>query len=69
LDLLAKCSTPRYVVFNEVLLTSAKFMRDITAVEPGWLSELAPHFYDYKITPDAGSGGSAGGRAAKKPRV
>lgn len=39
---------PPYVIFNEVLLTSQKYMRDITAVEAGWLSELAPHFYDFK---------------------
>jgi ATP-dependent RNA helicase DDX35 len=39
---------PSYVVFNDVLLTSAKYMRDITAVEPAWLSELAPHFYEFK---------------------
>ena len=40
---------PKYVIFNEVLLTSAKYMRDISAVEPGWLSELAPHFYEFKV--------------------
>ena len=40
---------PTYVVFNEVLLTSAKFMRDVTGIEAEWLSELAPHFYDFKV--------------------
>ena len=39
---------PPYVIFNEVLLTSECFMRDITAVEPEWLSELAPHYFQYR---------------------
>lgn len=39
---------PPYVVFNEIMLTSDKYMRDISGVDPEWLSELAPHFYSYK---------------------
>ncbi|EDQ86008.1 uncharacterized protein MONBRDRAFT_33958 [Monosiga brevicollis MX1] len=38
---------PAYVIFNEVLLTSANFMRDISGVEASWLSDLAPHYYAY----------------------
>lgn len=47
---------PAYVVFNEVVLTDNCYMRDITAVEPEWLSELAPHFYRYRpeMEQDAG---------------
>eukprot|EP00041_Stephanoeca_diplocostata_P017929 m.370903 g.370903 ORF g.370903 m.370903 type:complete len:708 (+) comp20863_c0_seq3:146-2269(+) len=40
---------PSYVVFSEVLLTSQKYMRDISGIDPEWLSELAPHFYDFKV--------------------
>ncbi|XP_061429357.1 probable ATP-dependent RNA helicase DHX35 [Lethenteron reissneri] len=36
---------PQWVVFNEVVQTSRFFMRDVTAVEPAWLTELAPHFF------------------------
>ena len=39
---------PRYVVYNEVVLTSQNYMRDITEIEPEWLAELAPHYYEYK---------------------
>lgn len=39
---------PKYVVFNEVILTSEAFMRDVTAIEPEWLTELAPHFYEIR---------------------
>ncbi len=33
------------VVFGEVLQTTQLFMRDITIVEPHWLEELAPHYF------------------------
>uniref|UniRef100_A0A915K2G2 DEAD-box helicase OB fold domain-containing protein n=1 Tax=Romanomermis culicivorax TaxID=13658 RepID=A0A915K2G2_ROMCU len=32
------------VIYNEVLQDS---MRDITVIEPEWLYELAPHFYEF----------------------
>ncbi|XP_076311374.1 putative ATP-dependent RNA helicase DHX35 isoform X6 [Tachypleus tridentatus] len=39
---------PQCVVFSEVLHTSKEYMRDVTAVEPSWLCELAPHYYQYR---------------------
>eukprot|EP00730_Choanoeca_flexa_P015411 TRINITY_DN7072_c0_g1_i1.p2 TRINITY_DN7072_c0_g1~~TRINITY_DN7072_c0_g1_i1.p2 ORF type:complete len:700 (+),score=155.52 TRINITY_DN7072_c0_g1_i1:57-2156(+) len=38
---------PAYLVYNDVLLTSANYMRDVSMVQPHWLSDLAPHYYDY----------------------
>eukprot|EP00058_Branchiostoma_floridae_P019398 XP_002604888.1 hypothetical protein BRAFLDRAFT_264370 [Branchiostoma floridae] len=38
---------PGWVVFNEVLHTSKQFMRDVTVIDPSWLYELAPHYYEY----------------------
>ncbi|KRZ52360.1 putative ATP-dependent RNA helicase DHX35 -like protein, partial [Trichinella nativa] len=35
---------PKWIIFNEVMQDS---MRDITAIDPEWLYELAPHFYEY----------------------
>lgn len=40
-------SQPKWVVFNEVLHTTKEYMRDITVIEPCWLYELAPHYYEY----------------------
>eukprot|EP00040_Diaphanoeca_grandis_P016307 m.84087 g.84087 ORF g.84087 m.84087 type:complete len:711 (-) comp25707_c0_seq2:27-2159(-) len=40
---------PKHVIFGEVLLTTQKYMRDISAIEGEWLAELAPHFYDQKL--------------------
>ena len=34
-----------WVVFQDVLHTSRAYMRDVCAVEPDWLCELAPHYY------------------------
>jgi hypothetical protein len=30
-----------------VQLTSQNFMRDVLAIQPEWLAELAPHFYRF----------------------
>ena len=38
---------PKYVVYLEVQLTSEHFMRDLTAIEPQWLAEVAPHYYKF----------------------
>ncbi|KAG2231385.1 hypothetical protein INT48_004420 [Thamnidium elegans] len=39
---------PKCVVFHEVVETTQAYMRDLTVIEPEWLAELAPHFYEYK---------------------
>lgn len=39
---------PEWVVFHEVMLTTKEYMRDVTAINPNWLAEIAPHFYVYK---------------------
>jgi len=40
-------TVPEWVIFHEVVLTSKEYMRDVTSIEPIWLFELAPHFYEY----------------------
>jgi len=39
---------PQHIIFHEVLVTSKQYMRDVSAIDPAWLPELAPHFYSYK---------------------
>lgn len=41
---------PKWVVFFELVLTTQEFMRQVIAIEPEWLLEIAPHLYDGKIT-------------------
>lgn len=36
---------PEYVVYHEVVMTSKEYMREVTAIEPKWLVEVAPRFF------------------------
>lgn len=41
-------------MYNELVLTSAEFMRSCVEIKPEWLSEIAPHFYSVAdVTDDA----------------
>uniref|UniRef100_A0A6G1S622 RNA helicase n=1 Tax=Aceria tosichella TaxID=561515 RepID=A0A6G1S622_9ACAR len=39
-------TVPRWVVFNEIKLTTREYMRNVSEIEPSWLVEVAPCFYD-----------------------
>lgn len=39
-------SPPRWVVFNEIKQTTREYMRTISEIEPSWLVEVAPCFYN-----------------------
>ncbi|KAG9131220.1 hypothetical protein Leryth_006078 [Lithospermum erythrorhizon] len=45
---LAKEVLPRWVIYNELVLTSKEYMRQVTQVKPEWLNEIAPHYYQLK---------------------
>lgn len=32
-------------MYNEVIVTNKKYMREVSAIEADWLLEIAPHFY------------------------
>ncbi|WFD38003.1 RNA helicase [Malassezia japonica] len=34
-----------YVVYHEVVMTTKEYMREVTAIEPKWLVEVAPRFF------------------------
>ncbi|XP_010551371.1 PREDICTED: pre-mRNA-splicing factor ATP-dependent RNA helicase DEAH10 [Tarenaya hassleriana] len=36
---------PECVIFNELMQTSKKYIRNITRIDSSWLIELAPHYY------------------------
>lgn len=36
---------PEWVIYHEVVLTTKEYMREVMAVEPKWLVELAPRFF------------------------
>lgn len=37
-----------WIIFHEVVQTTKIFLREVSAIEPQWLSEIAPHFYTHK---------------------
>jgi len=36
---------PDCLIFNEIVLTSQKYIRDVTAIEPRWLAEVVPRYF------------------------
>jgi hypothetical protein len=36
---------PKWILYNEVVVTSKKYMREVSEIKIEWLLELAPHFY------------------------
>eukprot|EP00741_Cyanophora_paradoxa_P001243 tig00000473_g1200.t1 len=41
-------AAPPWVVYHDLLYTTKHFMRDVTPIEPEWLPEMAPQFYEYE---------------------
>ncbi|CAN6482719.1 unnamed protein product [Victoria cruziana] len=43
---------PKWVVYHEIVSTEKNYMRNVVSVDPSWLTELAPHFYQVqKLNP------------------
>lgn len=36
---------PEWVIYHELVLTTKEYMRNVLAIDPKWLVELAPNFY------------------------
>lgn len=43
---------PKWCLYHEFVLTSKNYIRTVTAVEPSWLLEIAPHYYDLSNFPE-----------------
>ncbi|CAM9454912.1 unnamed protein product [Chrysoparadoxa australica] len=58
-SVLAKYGTPPdYVLFHELTYTTQVFARDVSSIDPYWLIELAPHFFQFRQ--------SSGGQVKRK---
>ncbi|XP_027489027.1 pre-mRNA-splicing factor ATP-dependent RNA helicase DHX16-like, partial [Corapipo altera] len=51
---------PRWVLYHELVCTSKEFMRQVIEIDPSWLLEVAPHYYQAKELED--------GSARKMPK-
>lgn len=39
---------PKYVIYNDIVQSKSVYlMRDLSVIEPGWLHELVPNYYEY----------------------
>lgn len=45
-------SRPEWVIYQEFVFTSKKYIRTATEIEPGWLLAMAPEYYDLDHFPD-----------------
>jgi len=59
---------PKWVLYHELIETTKEFMRTVTAIQPGWLTEIAPHYYAARdiADDDRGRKGMPNAKAATK---
>lgn len=43
---------PRWLVYHELVYTTKEFMRQVIEIQPEWLVEIAPHYYQKKEIED-----------------
>ena len=46
------------VLFNELVYTTKLYMRDLTQIDPEWLTELAPGMYAVEVAPTSSGPGA-----------
>jgi pre-mRNA-splicing factor ATP-dependent RNA helicase DHX16 len=39
---------PKMVIYNELVMTTKEYMRNVIEIKPEWLMEVAPHYYQSK---------------------
>ncbi|KAL7129909.1 hypothetical protein ABFS83_13G099700 [Erythranthe nasuta] len=40
---------PKWVVFHSIVSTDRRYMRNVISIDPSWLTEAAPHFYQNQL--------------------
>ena len=40
---------PSWVIYNELIKTSKPYMRQVMVIEPEWIRELAPRFFELSV--------------------
>ncbi|XP_052308471.1 probable pre-mRNA-splicing factor ATP-dependent RNA helicase DEAH9 isoform X3 [Populus trichocarpa] len=44
---------PKWVIYHSLVSTDRQYMRNVMTVDPSWLTEAAPHFFQHQRTPDS----------------
>ncbi|EYU28048.1 hypothetical protein ABFS82_13G100000 [Erythranthe guttata] len=40
---------PKWVIFHSIVSTDRRYMRNVISIDPSWLTEAAPHFYQNQL--------------------
>ena len=57
--LFGRSPAPECILYTELVRTSKLYVRDVSAIEPAWLAELAPRFYAARSATLPGGMGAA----------
>ena len=49
-------------MYHDVTLTTKEFVRDVTAIDPKWLTDVAHHYFELKSTKEAAPAAQPGQR-------
>lgn len=44
---------PKWVIYHSLVSTDRQYMRNVMTVDPSWLTEVAPHFFQHQRRPDS----------------
>lgn len=44
---------PKWVIYHSLVSTDRQYMRNVMTVDPSWLTEAAPHFFQHQRRPDS----------------
>lgn len=58
---------PMWVVYHHLLETSDKFMREVSEIEPQWIVDVAPHFFE-EVNKEGGVDVDASGEKKQKKK-
>ncbi|KAJ8761085.1 hypothetical protein K2173_000764 [Erythroxylum novogranatense] len=39
---------PKWVIYHSIVLTDRQYMRNVMTIDPSWLTDVAPHFYQHQ---------------------
>jgi hypothetical protein len=39
---------PKWVIYHSLVSTDRQYMRNVISIDPSWLTEVAPHFYQHQ---------------------
>ncbi|PHT96770.1 hypothetical protein BC332_34304 [Capsicum chinense] len=41
--------SPKFIMYHSLVSTDRQYMRNVITIDPSWLTEAAPHFYQKQL--------------------